>query len=66
MYICDKHGELASEWCNECSQTYSCNHSVVDTIRFKDLLYECDRGDFNITIWLKFCKTCGEPVSIYL
>ena len=63
MYVCKKHGELESEWCDDCQEVVECDCSDVEKERYKDLIYDCAEGERTITIYLFYCGTCGYPIS---
>ena len=64
MYKCNMHGELDSEWCDECEKVVDCN--CVDTVatRFKDQIYDCDKGERTVTLWFYSCETCGKTSHV--
>ena len=64
MYICPEHGDQGSDWCDECQEILKCDCSKLETTRFKDLIYDSESGDRTVTIHLKHCSTCGDPVSV--
>ena len=61
MYKCDIHGELESEWCDDCQKIVRCDCTDIGFTRRKDV----DFGEFCITINVDYCKTCDEIISIY-
>jgi hypothetical protein len=64
MYICDKHGELESEWCDDCKKIVACDCKDQTYTRFKDQLYDCEDGERTITMRLYHCETCGTPSHV--
>ena len=59
MYVCDEHGQLDSEWCDECEKQSVCDCSDQTYTRFKDQIYDCEDGERTITVKLYHCETCG-------
>ena len=66
MYICDKHGQLDSEWCDDCQKIFKCDCSDIDYARYRDIHYDCKSGGRTATVWLYFCETCGAPQNVSL
>jgi hypothetical protein len=66
MYKCELHGELESEWCDDCEEIVQCDCSHVTEIRFKDLEYDCTDGPRTFTMYLLCCETCGNRFDIRL
>ena len=64
MYICEKHGTLESEWCDQCNDVVKCDRSDQETWRFKDLMYDYKNGTRTITIRATYCDTCGKLSGI--
>jgi hypothetical protein len=63
MYICETHGELESEWCDDCGKIVRCDCSTSETTRWKDLYY----GErWSATIYLEFCPTCGHEKQTWI
>ena len=62
MYSCEKHGPKPTDWCDECGKPILCDCSETSVQRFKDLNYGYD--DRTVTVYLTYCDTCGEPISI--
>jgi len=60
MYVCETHGRLNTEWCDECNELVLCDCKEQEVTRFKDLIYDCEAGERTITIYLHHCMTCGE------
>jgi len=65
MYICEKHGELKTDWCDECQKIIECTCDA-ETIRFKDLHYDYKNGSRTVTIYLTFCLTCGKVIDVQI
>ena len=63
MYICEIHGELDSDWCDECQKIVECDCSNQSEVIFKDLIYDCDEGERTVSLRLQFCETCGLPID---
>lgn len=59
-YNCDIHGELDSEFCEECEKIVDCDCKNQTYSRFKDLIYDCEDGERTVTIRIHHCETCGE------
>lgn len=64
MYICEKHGVLESEWCDDCGIIVQCDCQNITSTRFKDLIYDCDDGERTTTVYIVHCETCGRVVNI--
>lgn len=64
MFRCDKHGVLKSEWCEDCKKVVVCDCSILDSTRFKDLIYDCELGEKTTSIILSYCKTCGKNPGV--
>ncbi len=63
-HSCPIHGDLDSEWCEDCGEVFECDCTNHIRTRFKDLVYDCDKGERTITIWITSCGTCGEFISV--
>jgi len=63
MYICKIHGELDTEWCDDCGIIIECDHSETD-YEYTDVSYHCDNGLRSKNVYISFCKTCGEFFEI--
>lgn len=64
MFICEKHGDLKTEWCDSCEKLVDCDCRDIETVRFKDLIFDCEAGELCITLYLKVCETCGDIKEI--
>ena len=60
MYICEEHGEICSNWCEECEEVLDCNHENQTYTRIKDIIYDCEEGERTVTIRIHHCETCGD------
>ena len=61
MYICEKHGELKTDWCDDCGQTVKCDCSTI--ISFNGYI-EHPFQNRQIEIVLECCKNCGDIVGV--
>ena len=66
MYICEKHGNLETEWCADCGEFKRCDCSDITCTRIKDFIYDTDCGERTVTIYLHYCRTCGDPTGVEL
>ena len=64
MYKCEKHGKLETEWCDKCSEIKQCDCSDMKTARFKDLFLDTKNGERTITVYIKYCNTCGKIANV--
>ena len=64
MYKCELHGELESEWCDNCKEVIQCDCSNLTETRFKDLEFDCNDGPRTFTIYLSHCETCGNKFDL--
>ena len=39
-YICEEHGDLESEWCEQCEKIVECDCKNQTVTRFKDMIYD--------------------------
>lgn len=60
MYICEKHGEQETDWCEECEILLSCDCSDLEETRFKDLRIDSNSGEKTFTIYVEHCINCGN------
>ena len=64
MYVCEKHGVLDSEWCDECGDTVQCDCSETEWGRIKDLYLNTIDHSASITLEFELCNACGSVVSV--
>lgn len=60
MYKCEEHGQLESEWCDECQKIVECDCTNQMYTRFKDLELNSKKAR-TVTLLVCHCATCGEP-----
>lgn len=58
---CDQHGELESEWCEECQRIYPCDCSTDDVERSTHIEYG---GKWTTRVWITYCPCCGNLKSL--
>jgi hypothetical protein len=56
MYVCDKHGALDSEWCEQCGEIVACDCSDMAAER---VWITYMSGDRNHALIVRYCGTCG-------
>jgi len=60
MYICEKHGEIDSEWCDDCMKTTGkCDHRERTGWSWSSLFYGMNI-DRCTDITMEYCDFCGE------
>ena len=64
MYYCITHGQIPTNWCEDCQQEVSCECSDITSTRFKDLIYDCEEGERTVTIYLDHCDICGNIFGV--
>ena len=64
MYICNKHGRLKTEWCDECQKCYICNCVSLTKTYFNDLHINSERGESTLSIYVEHCSVCGQPNTV--
>lgn len=60
MFVCENCGDSQTDWCEICGKAIACDHRDKTYTRFKDLIYDCEKGERTVTIRLHHCETCGE------
>lgn len=60
MYKCKIHGELKTEWCDECKKIVQCDCSDADYQKISGLHYDTNQGERSLEIKVIFCATCGK------
>lgn len=65
MYVCDKHGALESEWCNDCGKIIKCDCSDVTGHKVEsEIPYQ--KQSRSISVNVNMCPTCGDVKDVGL
>lgn len=64
MYICEEHGKIECDWCDMCEKSIMCDCKDKTISKIKDISYECNDGERNITIKIHHCETCGNVFGV--
>jgi hypothetical protein len=60
-YVCEHHGSLLSEWCNDCEEIIECDCSDMVHVSYKDLIYDPERDTEKWTVvTIYHCEYCYE------
>lgn len=62
MFVCEKHGDLKSEWCDMCRKPISCDCMDIETDVFKEV-FDFATGKKTVIFILEYCGTCGRIIG---